>query len=54
MVAKRGGLSVKFRVSGVEEAVQVAWSGLICDRAKFVAEDIVRWLWPPVPADDIR
>jgi hypothetical protein len=38
----------------VEGAVRAAWSELICDRAKFVGENILHWLWPTAPAGGAR
>lgn len=38
----------------VEEPVREAWARLIGDRAKFVAENIVSWLWPFGLGDDGR
>ena len=38
----------------VEEAARVAWIQFICDRAKFVSEHVVSWLWPVTPARDAR
>jgi hypothetical protein len=38
----------------VEESIRLAWIKLICDRAKFVSEHIVSWLWAVGPRDDVR
>jgi hypothetical protein len=38
----------------VEEATRAAWIKFICDRARFVSERVVSWLWPVGPARDAR